>query len=93
MLAGKLIHSGADQLTGSDYSLVDFNRAGEQPAELALLLSLSEALGDYPFMYCAGLSEQVTWAAVQTTAQNENSTANTPRCQVRLPVCDKAYPC
>ena len=32
MPAGKLIHSGADQLTGSDYSLVDFNRAGEVPA-------------------------------------------------------------
>lgn len=25
---GKLIHSGADQLSGSDYSLVDYNRAG-----------------------------------------------------------------
>lgn len=27
--AGKLNHSGADQLSGSDYSLVDYNRAGE----------------------------------------------------------------
>lgn len=26
--AGKLTHSGADQLSGSDYSLVDYNRAG-----------------------------------------------------------------
>ena len=26
--AGKLVHSGADQLSGSDYSLVDYNRAG-----------------------------------------------------------------
>lgn len=25
---GKLLHSGADQLSGSDYSLVDYNRAG-----------------------------------------------------------------
>ena len=37
MPAGKLIHSGADQLTGSDYSLVDFNRAGELPAKACLL--------------------------------------------------------
>lgn len=29
--AGKLVHSGADQLTGSNYSLVDFNRAGGLP--------------------------------------------------------------
>lgn len=27
-LAGKLVHSGSDQLSGSDYSLVDYNRAG-----------------------------------------------------------------
>ena len=26
--AGKLVHSGSDQLSGSDYSLVDYNRAG-----------------------------------------------------------------
>ena len=27
-LAGKLMHSGANQMSGSDYSLVDYNRAG-----------------------------------------------------------------
>ena len=26
---GKLTHSGADQLSGSEYSLVDYNRAGK----------------------------------------------------------------
>ena len=28
LFAGKLMHDGANQLTGSDYSLVDYNRAG-----------------------------------------------------------------
>ena len=33
-VAGKLNHSGADQLSGSDYSLVDYNRAGESKIRL-----------------------------------------------------------
>lgn len=37
--AGKLNHSGADQLSGSDYSLVDYNRAGQDPT-LPFLQSL-----------------------------------------------------
>ncbi len=32
--AGKLNHSGSDQLTGSAYSLVDYNRAGQALLEI-----------------------------------------------------------
>ena len=32
--AGKLIHAGSDQLSGSSYSLVDYNRAGVALAEI-----------------------------------------------------------
>lgn len=32
--AGKLIHAGADRLAGSDYSLVDYNRAGVPLCEI-----------------------------------------------------------
>ncbi|MGE0200948.1 MAG: Asp-tRNA(Asn)/Glu-tRNA(Gln) amidotransferase subunit GatB [Candidatus Melainabacteria bacterium] len=32
--AGKLVHAGADQLAGSDYSLVDLNRAGAPLVEI-----------------------------------------------------------
>ena len=34
LYAGKLMHSGADQLTGSAYSLVDYNRAGQALLEI-----------------------------------------------------------
>lgn len=34
MSAGKLNHSGSDQLTGSTYSLVDYNRAGQALLEI-----------------------------------------------------------
>lgn len=34
MSAGKLNHSGSDQLSGSSYSLVDYNRAGQALLEI-----------------------------------------------------------
>ena len=34
MCAGKLNHVGSDQLTGSAYSLVDYNRAGQALLEI-----------------------------------------------------------
>lgn len=40
--AGKLVHGGAEQLSGSTFSLVDYNRAGMQafPAHSSCLLLL-----------------------------------------------------
>lgn len=41
--AGKLVHSGADGLAGSDYSLVDLNRAGTPLVEIVSEPDLSSA--------------------------------------------------
>ncbi len=39
--AGKLVHSGADGLAGSDYSLVDLNRAGTPLVEIVSMPDIS----------------------------------------------------
>jgi aspartyl-tRNA(Asn)/glutamyl-tRNA(Gln) amidotransferase subunit B len=60
--AGKLVHSGADGLAGSDYSLVDLNRAGTPLVEIVSMPDLSS--GDEAREYMTQIRNIVRYLGV-----------------------------
>ncbi len=78
--AGKLIHSGSNQLTGSSYSLIDFNRAG-----IPLLEIVSEPdlrTGQEAAEYAQELRRLVRYLGISDGNMQEGSL----RCDVNISI-------
>lgn len=78
--AGKLTHSGADQISGSDYSLVDYNRAGVPLLEVVTEPDMRS--GVEAAAYGSELRRIVTFLAIS----NGNMQDGSMRCDVNVSV-------
>lgn len=66
--AGKSVHSGADSLARSDYSLVDFNRAGLL-GRLQLCVSIGAGQGVAEHSGTGSFDHYLTWSLVSNSMQ------------------------
>ena len=78
--AGKLLHAGADQLSGSTYSLVDYNRAGVPLVEIVSKPDLRS--GREAAAYAAELRRIMRYLGVSDGNMQEGSL----RCDVNISV-------
>ncbi len=78
--AGKLLHAGADQLSGSTYSLVDYNRAGVPLVEIVSRPDLRN--GREAAAYAAELRRIMRYLGVSDGNMQEGSL----RCDVNISV-------